>query len=378
MTDHRCACDHIGVCTNHQSVTDEKAFADCALGIPPTPTNPPPCVYLGKRTASYRRRIPQPIYACYKFGECTLTKNGGRLPACEGCRDYLNTESENLSTDFKDSLRVFDREGNQTHCLRNMLNGGAAFLVCGGPSLRKLDYQRLKERGVFALGINNVAGWAPVSAFICSDPPSKFHSGIFLDPKIMCFLPTPKLRGNRAKLRSKNENGGFDWLDERTCDCPNVWGFERRSWLACNDTWFTEPSAAWGNHQQGVEKTGEPKTVNTMFLGLRILQYLGARIIFLLGVDFFMDPAADLKDNYAFGEHRTGDAVKTNNAQYIVAADWLTRLRPIFEKYGFTIYNCNPNSHLRAFDYVPYDFALQVCKGKIPPEPWDLEGWYVK
>ena len=77
-----------------------------------------------------------------------------------------------------------------------------------------------------------------------------------------------------------------DGVQLATCDCPNTWGFSRRGWMSPDDTFFTESGAAWGNLNAGVERTGEDKTVCTMLLGLRILYHLGAREIYLIGVDF--------------------------------------------------------------------------------------------
>ena len=335
------------------------------------------CIHLGEELGIQRRRVDQPIYKCQLYDECTLTKS--RLRNCFSCSDFVAVDDIDIKNKWQDHLRIVDREGKRTHVLRNFLSGGAAFLVCGGPSLRQLDLEPLRQRGVFSLGVNNVAGYAPVSAFTCSDPPSKFHSGIFLDPKVMKLLPEPKLiHRKRGALRKKTKEGKFQWMGISTQDCPNTWGYDRRSWLACDDSWFLGAGAAWGNHDAGVKKTGEPKTVNTMFLGLRLLQYLGAKTIFLLGVDFYMNPTSGLRDNYAFSEKRDAGAVSSNNNQYKIANDWLIRLRPIFEKYGFVTYNCNPESHLRAFDYVPYETAVRVCRGQVPPEPFDLDDWYTK
>jgi hypothetical protein len=259
-----------------------------------------------------------------------------------------------------------------------MLGGGAAFLVCGGPSLNDIPTDALAERGVFSLAINNAAAHVPASAFTCSDPPVKFHNGIFEDPKVMKFLPIPKLSHGRGQMRERDESGKLVASGRTTAMCPNVWGYERRSWLVPDSSWFTENSAAWGNHKEGVAKTGQPKTVCTMLLGLRILQYLGARKIFLLGVDFHMAPGRGEIGNYAFGEKKEAHACDSNNEQYAVVNRWLIELRPVFERFGFQTFNCNPKSHLRAFDYVPFDKALQECRGRVPPLPWDLQGWYDK
>jgi hypothetical protein len=141
-----------------------------------------------------------------------------------------------------------------------------------------------------------------------------------------------------------------------------------------------EPSAAWGNHNAGVERTGEPKTVCTLLLGLRLLYYLGARRIFLVGVDFFMDPKKDLLDNYAFGEERDNNACRSNNAQYRIVNQWLCSMQEngIFDQFGLEIYNCCENSGLRAFPYVPFDVAVDNAREGIPEEPYNLKNWYKK
>lgn len=374
---HKCCCDKPGHCPWHDSITTADSFLACQEGFLPIASKP--CIYLGSLTDHHRRRVDLPIYECRQHGLCTLTPNRGGLPNCKDCKQYHRLDNPKLSNDFLDPLLVTTRDGNRTHALRNHLAGGSAFLVCGGPSINQLDYKRLSERGVFSLGVNNVCGYVPVSAFVCSDPPSKFHSSIFFDPKIIKLLPTPKLRENRGKLRRKIGEAKFEWIDKITTgDCPNTWGFERRSWMAPDETWFTEPGAPWGNHEAGTRKTKQPKTVNTMLLGLRMLQYLGARRIFLLGVDFKMDPLAELHANYSFGEQRDESAINSNNNQYQVVNNWLIQLRPIFEKFGFYTYNCNPTSCLRAFDYVPFEAALECCRGRVEKEPYDLEGWYAK
>lgn len=349
-------------------------------GSPPAPSDPPPCIYLGnKRTDRWSMRKQVPIYDCRLHEKCTLKDEDIRIANCADCKDRMTIDSPKLPDKWIDPLRITDRNRKEVISWRNMLNGGSAFLVCGGPSLKKVDYKRLRERGIFSLGVNNVAGFAPVSAFVCSDPPEKFHHGIFCDPKIIKFLPIPKVnKGNRGKMRYKTNKGTFRWLEKRTAECPNVWGFERRSWLMPDESWFLEPSAAWGNHNRGVELTGQPKTVCTTLLGLRVLQYLGARKIFLLGVDFHMDPLAKLTENYSFGEHRDKGAIDSNNNLFEQVNKWLVQLRPVFEKFGFLTFNCNERSHLRAFDYVPFEAALDIVRGDVPPEPFDLSGFYSK
>jgi hypothetical protein len=225
--------------------------------------------------------------------------------------------------------------------------------------------------------VNNVAGMAPVDAFVCSDPPMKFHNGIFQDPKIMKFLPLPKMSGSRAKLRYK-DGGKFYWHTKSIPDCPNVWGFQRRSWMMPDQTFFTEPSASWGNQNEGVRRLGQPKTACTMLLAIRLLYHLGARTVFLLGCDFRMDPALGKDENYAFAENRDMAAIKSNNDQYRIVNEWLIQLAPWFERFGLRVFNCNQMSGLRAFPYVPFEAAVKIALEEFPEEPLDLGGWYAK
>lgn len=377
---HKCCCDRAGHCQWHGTVTTPAEWESCRNGTPPTPVpGDPPCIYLaGEREDKSPSGLT--TYDCNLHKRCTLIQNNDAMPACSDCRDRLLLNSPDLASRFLDPLIVTDARKVPTKSLRGLLAGGPAFLVCGGPSVKLIDYHRLNERGIFSLGVNNVAGMVPVNAFTCSDPPMKFHWGIFADPRIMKFLPVPKLGAGkqRGQLRTKEEDGTFRWLGRCAKDCPNVWGYERRSWMMPDHTFFTEPHAAWGNQQAGVDRCDQPKTACTMLLGFRLLYHLGARTIFLLGADFRMNPDAGTTNNYAFAQARDEDAINSNNRQFAIAADWLKQLRPTFERFGLEVFNCNPESGLRAFDHVPFDDALKICRGTIPNGPFDLSGWYEK
>ena len=375
-----CKCVSPGHCPWHDCVTDEQSHARCKRGKETPSSKWEPCLYLGEENGTLDDGTQK--YVCKLHEVCTLHRNNQGICACRGCPDRLRIDDPELPKKWKDPLRITDRYGHDTDVLRNFLQGGSAFLVAGGPSTNQLDFAQLRKRGIFSFGINNVAGHVPVSAFTFSDPPQKFHWGIFCDPKIMSFCPTPKLSMKRGKLRQKLSDGSFQWLPDMCPEkSPNTWGYERRSWLSCDHTWFTERSAAWGNQNAGIQRLGlseDQKCANTTFLGLRVLQYLGARRIYLLGVDFYMDPKKGLKENYAFEEDRDDNAIRSNNKHFRICNDWFAQLRPVFEQFGFETYNCNQMSHLRAFDYVPFEEAVKDCQGLVPDEPFDLNGWYVK
>lgn len=331
------------------------------------------CVYLGDDTGRKTER-DRPLHKCRLFGSCVAAGSDPDAASCEGCSDRLRLGDPGFANKWLDPMPIIDRRRVKTDCLRNLLAGGSAFLVCGGPSAEE-QLPKLSRRGVWTMAVNNAAGHGHrPQAMICSDPPMKFTHSVWLDPGVAKFIPTPKMKGRRARVRHKID-GVFGRNDRSLMQCPNVWGFQRHSWLTPDDQFFLSDGAMWGNHDKGTERTGQPKTVCTMLLGLRLLYYLGARTIYLVGVDFRMAP----DHGYSFAQGRTAGATQSNNSQFAVVNQWLCEMqeRGVFDRFGVALYNTCERSGLRAFPYVPIDRAVEEAVGIIEEEP-DLEGWYEK
>jgi hypothetical protein len=279
-----------------------------------------------------------------------------------------------------DNLVIYDSAGRATDAIKNLWRGCAGFIVGGGPSLKTLPYHKLADRGVCSLGINNVAAFVPVKAFVFNDPPEKFHTNIWRDPGILKLCPKPKLVcQKRAKTREKLPDGSFRYCEKRTPDYPNVWGYERRDDLTPPD-FFTDRAASIGNAARGVAKTGREKIICTMFAALRLVHYMGLRRVYLLGADWYMEPtrAASKQGNYAFNEDRDAGAVEACNALFHVGNKYFCELKPIFDRAGFHVFNCCERSRLRAFPYVSFEDALEDCRNGIEDKPADLKSWYCK
>ena len=270
-----------------------------------------------------------------------------------------------------DPLVMYDRFSQPIgHALRGMWQGCSAFYVCGGPSLKKLDLSFLKERGIVSLGVNNVAGYAPVKAMTFSDPASKFHHGIFFDPGIIKFVPKPKLS---ELVRAKMPDGSFQWTAYEVRHCPSVFGYERDG-IWQEDQFLAREKATWGVSKKHTENQGKQTILFSFFLGIRLLHYLGVRRIYLLGVDFKMDA----QHHYAFGQYRHEGAIGSNNNSYRVATGMLHNLRPHLDARGLEIFQTNPESALRVFDHAPLDVAIDDCRGLVPKEPLDMARYYEK
>lgn len=282
----------------------------------------------------------------------------------------------------EDNLLVIDRNRQPTDALRNMLAGASAFIVCGGPSANELPLELLGLRGIWSIGVNNVAGHVRTNAFVCSDPPTKFHDGIWLDPTVMKLIPGPKLtHKHRGYLRQKigdtfQLRKMADGQIESTIHMPNVWGFERCPWWAYDDTFFTNPGAMWGNGRAGEIRTGNPRTFCSMLLAIRLLHYLGSRRMFLVGADFFMEE----KKGYSFAQGRTQAAASNNNDQFAIVNAGLCAMRDngVFQRAGVEIFNCCKVSGLRAFPHVDFTKAIKASLSNFPKTPFDLTHWYEK
>ncbi len=130
-------------------------------------------------------------------------------------------------------------------------------------------------------------------------------------------------------------------------DCPNVFGYQRNEKFHA-PRYLKEETINWGNHK----RYGGGRSV--MLASLRILYLLGFRKVYLVGVDFEMTD----EKRYHFDEGRTEASIKGNMSTYSKMVQWFTELKPLFDKEGFIVKNCNPNSGLRAFPFTTVEEAV--------------------
>lgn len=259
----------------------------------------------------------------------------------------------NLNSEFKQHIPMFfSREGAEIN-LSGQFKGSSAFLICNGPSFVKLNRDLLNLPGIMTLGVNNGAKTFRPNFWICVDDPSRFLKSIWLDPKIIKFIP----QAHFEKTIFDNEK--WEPTNIKTGECPNVIGYRRNEKFVAS-RFLEETHLNWGNSKEN----GGGRSV--MLPALRILFILGFRKVYLLGCDFKMS------DTYAyhFDETRGSGAVNCNNSTYDrLKEEYLPQLKPYFDQEGFQIFNCNPDSNLKVFPFISFDDAIKEATSKLGDIP---------
>lgn len=231
-----------------------------------------------------------------------------------------------------------DRELNPIS-LEGLYRGRSLFIIAGGPSFAKLDHSRLRRPGVVTMALNNAAKTFRPNLWTHVDAPDHFIRSVFMDPTITKFTPK-ELRGHRVF-----NSDTWTWMKETVRDCPNVFFYPRSSELNY-DTFLTEDVVCWGAKKDGRH--------SVMLPALRLAYYLGFRKVFLLGVDLEMSETT----TYHFEQERKSDSVRGNRATYAKMEKWFPELNKRFDKAGFKVFNCNPESKLKAFPFLSFGEAL--------------------
>ena len=253
---------------------------------------------------------------------------------------------------------LFTRDGHNVF-LGDMYRGASAFLLCGGPSLKRHDLGKLEQRGIITCAVNNAAAVVRPKLWVSVDDPGNFCDAIWRDPGILKFVPLCHME---KTLTERKETGELAPSHELVGDMPAVFGY-RRNEAFIADQWLYEDTFNWGNHSDRLDASGIKGSRSVMFIALRMLFYLGIRRLYLLGCDFRMQFGTQ---NYAFEQDRTRASVNGNNSTYAALNVRLGMLKPYFDKEGYEIFNCTPDSGLKVFPHMEYEEAVQRALEGFP------------
>ena len=243
--------------------------------------------------------------------------------------------------------------------LMDMYRGATAFLLANGPSqYESEDTDLLYKPGILRMGLNNGPRLIRPHMWCCVDPPDKFLTSIWYDPTIMKFVG-----GGAEKKALWNSRLEQPVTDRVVGDCPNVF-YVGQNTNFVPEHWMGEATFNWGNNEslkfehEGLVGSG---VRSVMLMAMKTLILLGVRTIYLFGADFHMDT----KKPYGFDENKEPGAAQSNNGAYVMLNLFFKSLRSYFESIGCQVFNTNPKSGLRAFDFVPFEQAIEVATSEI-------------
>ena len=266
------------------------------------------------------------------------------------------------------SARICNWYGGNAGSLQHSLRGAAVFLCCGGPSLNDVDLSLLDRRGIVVATVNQVAAThcRPRFAFLV-DPPRKFHGAIWRDPDI-CKFTRRELSRDRWTAEWGHFPGPHGQSELRikrhgdvVRDLPNVWFFEPAYGFR-PQTFLATDRIAWGADYRRSPQHRVRGTRSVMLVALRLLHWLGARTVFLVGADFRMQAG----QSYAFDDPKNDQAAGTNNNSYAILNGWFRQLRPHFEAVDYRVVNVTPESRLDAFERLEFRAAVELAAGIVP------------
>ncbi|MCI0364952.1 MAG: hypothetical protein L0219_13825 [Phycisphaerales bacterium] len=270
-----------------------------------------------------------------------------RRPAKNGLRLY--------TTDF-DSMSLCD-----------FYRGRQAFLILSGPSMATHDLSLLTKRGIVTMGVNNSWAVHRPTLWTCVDSAGRFIDTGWKDPGILKFVP---MSAWNERLRIQKPDGVMANSAFRVKHMPSVLLY-RRSEYFDHRRFLEEDVVCWGNHTSTKDSLGIKGKRSVMLVALRLLHYLGFRVVYLVGADFKMTP----EKGYAFDEERSAEAVRHNNVLYESLNRRFEALRDHFKQHRFTVLNCTPGSGLTAFEQLPFEQAVERASAECCTHR-DTKGWY--
>ena len=217
------------------------------------------------------------------------------------------------------------------------------------------------------MGVNNSWSVFTPDLWVCVDPPRKFMSSGWMNPRITKFVPD---RISRNKIRRQLDEGTFIDLPIEAWEAPNTLTFKRNSSFN-HETFLVEPTINWGQTGKKKDSLGIGGSRSVMFAAIKILFILGFRDIYLLGCDFKMTE----KNKYAFEENRGKGAIRGNNRSYDIMIKRFAAMEEHFSDHGLNVYNCNKKSALEVFPYRNIKEVLKYQENNNPPD-LDTTGWY--
>ncbi len=247
---------------------------------------------------------------------------------------------------------LYDKNANPA--LRGKFAGKSIFSMMTGPSLNNLDYGQLVNRFSFSIKKLPCSHLVP-TIWMCMEKQQEMPYQIWEDKTLIKVVTQEVYDKGYMQPQGKPPYGDkplFRMAPIRDYTKNTYWFKLANSYKS--ETYFTDDKVQWGMDAERKDEHGISGRRSIMLAHFRILQHLGFKRIYLLGVDFRMDKTQP----YAYQREKSGPAVAQNNLLYEALQIRLSALYPLMLKAGLEVFNCNPDSQLKIFPYISYEDAL--------------------
>ena len=217
----------------------------------------------------------------------------------------------------------------------------SAFLICGGPSLKKVDPSLLKGPNRVVFCINNTYPYVIPDWWIGMDDPKCYHRDIF-------HQPFPKIMRGGYQNRITEQGMIYNKF-------YNLYYADTKATKEFNDTFTLR------NHD--INFVWHWSTIAT---ALHIIIWMGFHNIYLFGNDL------NNKKNHYFDDVVLNEANAKNNINfYDKVYEYLKKFKTAGKGFNINLHSCSEDSrchdYLEYFDYkdVIYDLEKDLPKGPL-------------
>lgn len=213
----------------------------------------------------------------------------------------------------------------------------AAFLLGRGWSATPERRKLITRADIPAMAINDYPKDGPKPRYWCTgDPPHYFSERVWTDPDVMKFVGLHSRDGERPR------DGAYA-PKHLVRESPNTFFFHQATNETDAEHWLFHPYISWGS-TIGCE--GGPQQLyakgaarSSMFIGMKLLFFLGYRRIYLCGCD-------------CTPHHHAAPAY------YETIIYLLNQIAQHFKRWGLQVYQTNRESFLRCFDFADFEEAV--------------------
>jgi len=225
-------------------------------------------------------------------------------------------------------LWTHDGEAWRTVNLHKKTNGLAAFLCCGGPSLRVIDPKYLKGPNRIVMGLNNTYPFVVPDIWTGLDSPENYDVRLFWEafPKIMSGDQGEALINN-IKVKTLNNVNFADIL-------------------------YADKASQYFDFSENMMFRYDK---NTFAFAIQFLLWMGIKTIYLFGVDL-----DNTTQHYFDGSYLTEEQRDYNHRLYKEILSSLKKLVKECETRGIRFVSCSSGSKIN--DFINYESPFDVIK----------------